>query len=413
MHSSIGSQKALSQVDDAFMELRVLYDVLKRDDRSDVVLQDCETAFNCRNIASKNQNYSVGATYFIRSNELATCNLESLAHQIFCHHTRGLSFDPSRSGAEWWTQVIDHRDDIGFHWDRDYGSEEETGVHIHPLFGTVTYLSNNGGPTLILDKTGTPDASVPIVGTVSKFAASKPLFGKSIAFGGSLLHAAPSSLTEEDSESDSDDGSSEHSGDDASEEEEEGAVKRVTFLVNIWIDHIPTQCIRFPKKEVKKMQPLIVDLKLDFNGAAPEQSKVSAVLTADNCAVTRKWKFNNSDINYEVLVPFPDLPVTEKLMNDHDMLYFEYTAPTTGAAAASKCIEIVYSEDQPSDGSGDGSDGASEVDGNSQGEDDSEGESVDSESAEVSVEEEGGPSDAENSGGEDSLPQAVAKKRRL
>jgi|TARA_B100001142_G_scaffold7578_1_gene7520 hypothetical protein len=49
------------------------------------------------------------------------------------------AFDPSRSGAEWWTQVIDARDEIGTHWDKDYGLESAN-VNVHPQIATVTYL---------------------------------------------------------------------------------------------------------------------------------------------------------------------------------------------------------------------------------------------------------------------------------
>lgn len=361
------------------MNTRVVYEVLKDDSSSISVLKDCETAFNCRNIATKSQNYSVGATYFIKSTESAKSTLESLAQQIFHFHTNGLLFDPDTSGAEWWTQVIDHRDDIGFHWDRDYGSEEEQGLHIYPLFGTVTYLSNNGGPTLVLEKSGTPDVSVPIIGTVKKFVASKPLFGKSIAFDGSLLHAAPSSLTSDDSDSDGTNSNSDGCDDD-DEEEEEGVVKRITFLVNIWINHIPTQCIRFPNKEVKKMQPFQPDLKLNFSKTPPEYSALTIALSSENCTISRKWEFNNSGINYEVIVPLPDVAHTEKLMADYDMLFFEYTSGpdnscSEGASkreevAAEKCIEIVYSEHQPSESGSE----VSEDNGNSSG---SEGDSSD------------------------------------
>ena len=65
-----------------------------------------------------------------------------------------------KSGAEWWTQVIDTDDDIGFHWDRDYGEEEKHGKHIYPAFGTVTYLSSLGGPTVVLDMEGTSNSSI-------------------------------------------------------------------------------------------------------------------------------------------------------------------------------------------------------------------------------------------------------------
>lgn len=48
-------------------------------------------------------------------------------------------------------QVIEDSDDIGWHWDKDYGMEAQ-GVNVHPCLATVTYLSASGGPTVILEK---------------------------------------------------------------------------------------------------------------------------------------------------------------------------------------------------------------------------------------------------------------------
>ena len=49
-------------------------------------------------------------------------------------------------------KVIEDSDDIGWHWDKDYGMEAQ-GINVHPCLATVTYLSTNGGPTVILEKT--------------------------------------------------------------------------------------------------------------------------------------------------------------------------------------------------------------------------------------------------------------------
>ena len=82
---------------------------------------DCRHAFNCRSIELPNQDYSAGSTYFQKACSPPRCYLENLALSIFQLHTKDAVFDPKTSGIEWWTQVIDCRDDIGFHWDRDYG----------------------------------------------------------------------------------------------------------------------------------------------------------------------------------------------------------------------------------------------------------------------------------------------------
>lgn len=84
---------------------------------------DCAEAFSCRSIPDANENYSTGSTYFVVSEQSPRCFLEKLALTIFRFHTKNAIYDPEKSGAEWWTQVIDCRDDIGFHWDRDYGKQ--------------------------------------------------------------------------------------------------------------------------------------------------------------------------------------------------------------------------------------------------------------------------------------------------
>lgn len=88
----------------------------------DCLKSDCGEAFTCRCIPDANENYSSGSTYFVRADQDPRCFLEKLALSIFKFHTKGAAFDQELSGAEWWTQVIDCRDDVGFHWDRDYGN---------------------------------------------------------------------------------------------------------------------------------------------------------------------------------------------------------------------------------------------------------------------------------------------------
>lgn len=85
---------------------------------------DCQEAFTCRSIHDADESYSSGSTYFLKSDQNPRCQLEQLALSIFQLHTKDAIFASEFSGAEWWTQVIDCRDDIGFHWDRDYGDIE-------------------------------------------------------------------------------------------------------------------------------------------------------------------------------------------------------------------------------------------------------------------------------------------------
>lgn len=48
---------------------------------------------------------------------------QKLAKSVFDFHTKDLTggedYDEDKSGAEWWTLVLDNQDDIGLHWDRE------------------------------------------------------------------------------------------------------------------------------------------------------------------------------------------------------------------------------------------------------------------------------------------------------
>jgi hypothetical protein len=89
------------------------------------MIEGCKAVKDAKAV-EKDADYSIGTTYFIRADETPSNLLEECALAIFRHHTSQLvnqqPYDANLSGAEWWTQVIDSRDDIGFHWDRDYGN---------------------------------------------------------------------------------------------------------------------------------------------------------------------------------------------------------------------------------------------------------------------------------------------------
>ncbi|RHY29189.1 hypothetical protein DYB32_005349, partial [Aphanomyces invadans] len=201
-----------------------LFGGLQSDSR-DAWIDDCKTCFTCREVED-GDNYSLGSTFFVKASEAPVCGMEALAKKIFDLHTDGMTFDPTNSGAEWWSQHIDHRDNIGFHWDRDYGKEEDDEVHVHPYLGTVTYLCVNAGPTVVLDKRGTFEYGADISGPLRQCIVSRPKPGKHITFDGELLHGAPSDLAFPHVNEDDD------------------TSVRVTFLVNVWVNHIPIQSQR-------------------------------------------------------------------------------------------------------------------------------------------------------------------------
>ena len=56
-------------------------------------------------------------------------------------------------GGEWWTQVRNGDETIDFHYDKDEAMASLEGIMKLPLVSTVTYLTNIGAPTLILNQT--------------------------------------------------------------------------------------------------------------------------------------------------------------------------------------------------------------------------------------------------------------------
>ena len=56
-------------------------------------------------------------------------------------------------GGEWWTQVRNGDETIDFHYDKDEAMASIQGVMKLPLVSTVTYLTDIGAPTLILNQT--------------------------------------------------------------------------------------------------------------------------------------------------------------------------------------------------------------------------------------------------------------------
>ena len=118
---------------------------------------------------------------------------------------------------------------------------------------------------MILEKVGTVMCKDSFYGDTDVVYLSYPRPGKHISFDGRWLHGAPSSL-EPDSDSDDDD---DDDGDDEEEAEEDRGsssnkrqrtdppiaptTRRITFLVNVWLNHQPLGSERYPADKVKHL----------------------------------------------------------------------------------------------------------------------------------------------------------------
>ena len=177
--------------------------------------------------------------------------LETLARRIYDFHLRDharpsdLVIDPETSGCEWWANLTrsdllkSGAGDIGFHFDKDEGSYSEFGLVVHPLLSTVTYLTAEGAPTILLPHLTLSEATAATAayersphtappGSLAQEAlAVPPRIGRHLCFDGRWLHGAPASMRPTTADG------------------LETSYERVTFCVNVWINHKPRQLRRF------------------------------------------------------------------------------------------------------------------------------------------------------------------------
>ena len=197
-------------------------------------------------------------TFWLSNNHLDSSRssaswLELMAWRIFDQHRHlyGMEMQDS-GGAEWWVQVKETKQQqqqqqteetsnnqdnqeteaVDLHFDKDEALAEKFSLGAFPTLSTVTYLTENSNPTVILERTYDQDDDE----VIPAMMLSHPRRGKHLVFDGRLLHGAPShpdlrntyhpSLTaEDDNQPPSHDGS--------------GSTLRVTLLVNVWNNRKP------------------------------------------------------------------------------------------------------------------------------------------------------------------------------
>lgn len=341
----------------------------------DNLKHDCLEAYNCKttridNNVSPSDYHSSGSTYFQRADAAPRSCLEDLALQIFHFHTKDTQFIPELSGAEFWTQVVDCQDDIGFHWDRDYGLESDTGVNIYPHLATVLYLTDMGGPTFIVSKVGSLYSQDDHSGEADEIIINKPMVGKHVKFDGRLLHAAPSLVLVESTNDDKEViptdrdihkiGIAELDTQLINKKECDDKPKRITFLVNIWLNHVPKQAQSYPVDAINSFVSPVSEFKLFSNTSnvvdskkGSSQQQTDAVITkfdksskiSNNCIEKLKskvpsidisskkligelelhrWIFINGGIKYRISIPLPSSIGLISLCTNHDAFNLKY-----------------------------------------------------------------------------------------
>lgn len=168
-----------------------------------------------------------------------------------------LSYVSFHSGAEWWFVVREptalntlerpvgskasllNADDvehgggelgIDMHFDKDVVLAGLGLPYVHPQLSTVTYLTSYGAPTVITPVRRSTDGKMDELCN-GNVVVSHPISGKHLAFDGRYLHGVPEVLNRT-----------------ASGAATEG--RRVTLLVNVWLNHRPFAVQRFPFADI-------------------------------------------------------------------------------------------------------------------------------------------------------------------
>ena len=127
---------------------------------------------------------------------------------------------------------------MNFHFDKDEELCTLAATYVHPHLSTVTYLraARGAAPTVVLERAERVDGRVER-GPIARAWLSAPRARKHVCFDGRLLHGAPAAFGRA------------RAGVDAAGRRgaAAAAAPRVTFLVNIWLNHRPLGVARFPQ----------------------------------------------------------------------------------------------------------------------------------------------------------------------
>lgn len=317
------SKTVLTLLADESEQLLLSDDQQKRLSFIDDLLFDCEIT-DCALLPR---------TFWVNCQDQPRCALEQCALEVFKHHVQNhdKSFDPDTSGAEWWVQIRpsppagrynvlknDKIDDncndksseqgddleasgICFHWDKDEDLRLMMGgnMYIHPHISTVTYLTSIGAPTLALNYRVNPltgEYMPPQDGGNFEAYVSCPKKGKHLSFDGRYLHAAPKDLMPDGLfENQIKVSSSDNVKDPIEEKKHARRHRRVTFLVNIWLNYKPFNVDPFPESMIDKLTKVNEDVpfilfKDDVHqGTCHAKIETSARSQGGCRTITREW----------------------------------------------------------------------------------------------------------------------------
>lgn len=211
---------------------------------------------------------------------------------------------------------------INFHWDKDEDLRilMDGTMYIHPHISTVTYLTSIGAPTMALNYRIHPlngSWITPESGQDAHAFISWPKCGKHFSFDGRYLHAAPPNLMEK--------GIFQKQVEVPilSTDEKEITLhtrrhRRVTFLVNIWLNHKPFNVEEFPESMIDKLSkidtaaPYVLFDTIDSKNAHPQTIPTRIITVKEGDPTSNEiftWPMGgeSSKEKLQVMMPIDDI----------------------------------------------------------------------------------------------------------
>ena len=170
---------------------------------------------------------------------------------------------------------------------------ESNNRNLCPRIATVTYLGDQGAPTIVLDCRCPSSPEESARSRIQQAWVSHPSRGKQISFDGRLLHGSPGQLARRL------EGQPKHQGGKAS-------WQRITFLVNCWLDHRPETAQPLPDASAATMAPALRQspLKVTEGGDKLESKRIEK----EHQLVRHKWPISQEVEQCHLLIGLPSEP---------------------------------------------------------------------------------------------------------
>ena len=184
-------------------------------------------------------------------------------------------------GMEWWIQIKKNKEDIVFHYDKDEALCTSKKIYHYPLKSTITYLTDNGGPTAIFNNNEYNDGYL-----------SFPKTNKHVVFKGDLFHGVIGPL---------------------SKKIPNNGTQRVTLLINYW--------------NKRPMEPNCTLVKYDKYNLLPlseEHIKLQSMVQKEKSKII-KMNYKNGSNNVTIYrTNTPILIKFSKDLREHRTYSFKY-----------------------------------------------------------------------------------------